>query len=98
VEIDTVNYRTISVQCNINQQANETYYAHKTDLRFVIMRPELGKRPQVLEHIMIIMMIFTVVSLLYFDSQSFENKSKCVITSLLKIPLFGLHLNSVPLL
>jgi len=65
VEIYTVTYRTISVQCNINQQENETHYAHKTDLRIVTMRPDLARRPQVLEHIMIIMMIFTVVSLIF---------------------------------
>ena len=99
VEMYTVTQRTCSVQCNINQQVNETQYAHKTDLWVVILGPELSRRPQVLERIIIIMMIiFMVVSRLYFDSQSFENKSRCVISSLLKIPIFGLHLYSVPLL
>jgi hypothetical protein len=91
-----VTYRTSSVQCNINQQVKETQYAHEADLRIVILRPELARRPRVLDHIIIIMMIFTVISHLYFDSQSFENKSRCIITYLLKIAVFGLYLYSVP--
>jgi hypothetical protein len=98
VEIYAVIYRTSCVQCNINQHVKETHYAHKADFRIVILRPELARMLRVLEHIMIIMMIFTVVSRLCFGSQSFENKSGCVITSLHKIPVFGLHLYSVPLL
>ena len=80
MEIYTVTYRTSSVQHNINQQGKETQYILKEDLRIVILIPELTRWPKVLEHIMIITIIFTVVSRLYFDSQSFESKSSCVIT------------------